>query len=104
MPGRSGDYDAGGMVWGSMIGKKLFGGSGLPPGRASLPAALLGLGARLRALVSGRRRPDELYFCRAGLHDSVPSTVTISRYLLSDDERIQPQRSRSSQRTHRDFL
>jgi hypothetical protein len=32
MPGRSGDYDAGGMVWGSMIDKKLFGGSGLPTG------------------------------------------------------------------------
>jgi hypothetical protein len=45
MSGRSEDDDAGGMVWGSMIGKKLFGGSGLahrawprfravPPGRA----------------------------------------------------------------------
>jgi hypothetical protein len=30
MPGRSGDYDAGEMVRGSMIGKKLFGGSRLP--------------------------------------------------------------------------
>jgi len=28
-------------------------------------------------------------------------TVTISLFLQSDDERIQPQRSRSSQRTHR---
>ena len=30
--------------------------------------------------------------------------VTISCYLQSDDERIQPQRSRSSQRMHKDFL
>jgi hypothetical protein len=30
--------------------------------------------------------------------------VTISRSIQSDDERIQPQRSRSSQRTHKDFL
>ena len=38
--------------------------------RASLLAALLGLGARQRALVSGGRRPDEQYFCGTGLHDS----------------------------------
>ncbi len=48
MPGRGGDYDAGGMVRGSTIGKKLFGGSGLPFGHG---------GGRLRALVSGGGRP-----------------------------------------------
>jgi hypothetical protein len=31
-------------------------------------------------------------------------TVTISRSLQSDDKRMQPKRSRSSQRTHKDFL
>ena len=44
-----GDYDAGGMVWGSLIGKKLFGGSGLPsgPGLASgVSSRALGLLAR----------------------------------------------------------
>ena len=48
MPGRSGDYDAGGMVWGSMIGKKLFGGSGLPFGHGGMLAR-----ARVRAQEAG---------------------------------------------------
>jgi hypothetical protein len=50
-------------------------------------------GARQRALASEGRRPDVQYFCGTGLHDSVPSTVTISRYLRRDDELIQPQKS-----------
>ncbi len=61
-------------------------------------------GARMLALLSGRARPDKRYFCWIGLNASAMSTVTISRYLQSDDERIQPQRSQSAQRTHGDFL
>jgi len=76
-------------------------GPGLPCGHA-LP---LGPGpACTLARASGRRRPDERYFCWIGLHASARYTVTISRYLQSDDERTQPQRSQSAQRTHRDFL
>ena len=47
---------------------------------------LLGLGARLRALVCGRGRPGERYFCGTGIHAS--AQVTISRYLLKYNERI----------------
>lgn len=39
MPGRSGDYDAGRVVREAMIGKKLFGGSGLPTGPGLAPGA-----------------------------------------------------------------
>lgn len=53
MPGRGGDYDAGGMVWGSMIGKKLFGEGGLP----TWPGLALGSGARARGLACARSRP-----------------------------------------------
>jgi len=35
---------------------------------------------------------------------SVRSVITIISILLTDSERIQPQRSRSSQRTHKDIL
>ena len=64
MPSRSGDYDAGGMVWGSMIGKKLLAGGGLPSGWASLLAVPLGLGGpHARSCAggggrSGQRRGD----------------------------------------------
>jgi len=58
MPGRSGDYDAREMVRGSMIGKKLFGGSGLPTGAGACSLRHCpGSGTRLRTLVCGRRRP-----------------------------------------------
>jgi hypothetical protein len=50
------------------------------------------------------RRPDELYFCRQVCMIAFRLRLLISCYLQSDDERIQPQSSQSSQRTHRDFL
>jgi hypothetical protein len=81
MPGGSGDYDAGGMVWGSMIGKKLFGGSGLPSGPGLASGCCSGSWARLSALVSGRGRMDEPYSCWTGLHATPKSLVTISCYL-----------------------
>jgi len=52
-----------------------------PPGRALAAGCRSGSGARMCALASGRRRPEEQYFCRTGLHASPPSTVTISCYL-----------------------
>jgi hypothetical protein len=53
MPGRGGDNDAGGMVWGSMIGKKLFGKGGLP----SMPGLAPGGAARARGLACARSCP-----------------------------------------------
>jgi hypothetical protein len=112
MPGRSGDYDAGGMVWGSMIGKKLFGGSGLSSGpglasgstpRARGPPAR----ARVRAQEAGRAGCEgELEIGRTVFRlDWSPviaqSSVTISHCLWNNSKRAQPQ---NSQRTHKDFL
>ena len=48
MSDRSEDDDAGGMVWGSMIGKKLFGGSRLPTGPGLASGCRSGSGVRLR--------------------------------------------------------
>jgi hypothetical protein len=45
MLGRRGDCDAGWTVWGSLIGKKLFGGSGLPTGPGPAPECRSGSGA-----------------------------------------------------------
>ncbi|MFZ2472590.1 MAG: hypothetical protein WAW52_11700 [Methanothrix sp.] len=77
------------MVRRAIIGKKLLAGADCPPGRASHLVVPLGLGARLRARVRAQEAGLAI-FLQGRSHDSVPSTVTISCYLLSDDERIQP--------------
>jgi len=93
MPGRSGDNDAGGMVWGSMIGKKHFGGSGLAHRAGPRSGVTLGLGGPPAYSCEGGGGRMSNISAWHGLHDSASSTVTISRYLRSDDERIQPQKS-----------
>jgi len=45
-----------------------LGEGGLPIGPGLAPGCRSGSGARLRALASGRRRPDEQYFCWTGLN------------------------------------
>jgi len=54
MPGRSDDYDAGGMEWRSMIGKKHFGGSMLPSGPGLAPGCRSGVLGRSGLLTRWR--------------------------------------------------
>jgi hypothetical protein len=80
MPCGSGNNDTGGMVWGSMIGKKLFGSSGLPSGRASFRSA-----ARARGSLA-RLRPGE-----GGWMSSISARWSAFSVLSIDGERIQLQ-------------
>jgi len=74
--------------------------AGCPPGRASFRSAARARGpacARSCAGAGGRSGSVSARWSAS----SAQSAVTISCYLQSDDEQIQPQRSRCSQRTHR---
>ena len=76
-----------------MIGKKLFGGSGLPTGPGLAPVCRSGVrGPPVRARVRGQEAGGAVFLLDRS-PAGAPSKVTISCYLQSDDERTQPQKS-----------